>query len=74
VWSAVVKADVQGDTSFLEDARRRVSAEPVTAELVEMLVRRKRELFARDTRIMMVDRITRTAERLDIKVSWSPTK
>lgn len=38
------------------------------------MVRRKRELFARDTQVMMVDRITRTADQLDIRVSWSPAK
>lgn len=72
VWTAVVMADAKGDSRCLKDIRRRVKGEPNRAAMVEMLVRRKRQLFPRDTRIMMVDRITRTRDRVDLRVSWSP--
>ncbi len=70
VWNAVVLADKTGDRRFLDDVRARMAEQGPLADLTEQLIRRKRELYPQDTRLMVVDGITPGAGRVDVKVSW----
>ncbi len=72
VWSAVVMADHGGNPGLLRDARRRLRSEPTAAAMFELVVQRKRTMFPRDSRIMMVDACTRTGGQVDLRVSWRP--
>ncbi|MFH1467764.1 MAG: hypothetical protein ABIO70_25485 [Pseudomonadota bacterium] len=70
VWNAVVLADKTGDGRFLDDVRARMAGQGPFAVLTEQLIRRKRELYPQDVRLMVVDGVTPGAGRVDVKVSW----
>ena len=65
-------ADHGGDPGVLKDARRRLRREPMAATMLDLLVQRKRAMFPRDSRLMMVDRCTRGPVQIDLRVSWRP--
>ena len=70
VWSAVVMADHGDDHGLLDDLRARASLMAPIAEIVELLIARKRATYPQDKRVMKVESCTRTAGRVGVKVAW----
>lgn len=56
VWNAVVMEDFAGRSVFLDDVRRAVAGSPVEL-FVDVLVARKRRLFAADWRVFRVSSV-----------------
>jgi len=72
VWSAVVLADNGGDPTTLSLLRDQTRAQPAFAAMVETMIERKREEFAQDSRIMMVQGCELRDGRFDVNVVWRP--
>ena len=52
VWNAVVYADAVDNHEFLDGIREHTGHEPMSVALIEHLIRRKRELFGDDHRLV----------------------
>lgn len=52
IWNAVVYADVLDDQHFLDEIRAATGGQLETAAIIELLIARKRELFADDPRLI----------------------
>jgi hypothetical protein len=52
VWNAVVYADAVDNSDFLDGIRELTGHKPIIAALIEQLIKRKRELFGDDHRLV----------------------
>jgi hypothetical protein len=67
VWNAVIFADVLNDQSHLDQARRLIAGTPQGTTLVELLIARKRALFADDERLIGTYEVRRTADGINVR-------
>ncbi len=68
VWTAVVLADENADDGSLDDFRE-PAVGAAEAEIAEFLINRKRMLFPKDRRLMVVD-FTASEGQVGVQVSW----
>jgi hypothetical protein len=71
LWSAVVLADQGGNPGVLEQVRAQAADQAETAEAFERMIARKRNLFPKDSRIMVVEGCAMNGEQLDVRVKWT---
>jgi hypothetical protein len=66
-WNAVVFADVLNDHRHLDEIRRLTADTPGAALLMELLIARKRALFADDERMIGTWEVTRTVNGINLR-------
>lgn len=69
IWNAVVLADQASDPKWLDEVRARMSARSGTAMLADMLIARKRRLFADDFRTVEVDGVRLQGDTMWVNVT-----
>ncbi len=66
-WNAVIFSDVLKDDYFVEEVHRLTAGKPEAALLLELMMSRKRVLFAEDVRLIGNWEVTRTLEGINLQ-------